>query len=140
MTKCWMESPNERPTFTKIREDMEIMMQKDNPYLDFNVLDESRDYYNVPSFKSAEEVETVDTDKIEVNDNIGASHNVGSDNRIGGRITSEGTPCNLSDSNNTTGHVDMDINENCKERNDTKVNLEAIELSLYRPRKRGNIF
>ena len=27
-------------------------MQKDNPYLDFSVLDESRDYYNVPSFNS----------------------------------------------------------------------------------------
>ena len=27
-------------------------MQKDNPYLDFSALDETRDYYNVPSFNS----------------------------------------------------------------------------------------
>ena len=30
-------------------------MQIDNPYLDFSVLDESRDYYNVPSFNSLED-------------------------------------------------------------------------------------
>lgn len=135
-----MESPNERPTFTKIREDMEFMMQKDNPYLDFNVLDESRDYYNVPSFNSAEEVENVDADETEVNDNTEASPYIGSDNTIGEQTTSGGTPCNLVDSNNTADQVDMDVNENCEELIDPKVNLEAIELSLYRPRKRGNIF
>jgi len=140
MTKCWMESPNERPTFTKIREDLEIMMQKDNPYLDFDVLDESRDYYKVPSFNSAEEVENVDADETAVNDNTEASQYMGSDSRIGERTTSESTRCNLVDSNNTTYQVDMDVNENCEELNDPKVNLEAIELSLYRPRKRGDIF
>lgn len=140
MTKCWMESPSERPTFTKIREDLEIMMQKDNPYLDFDVLDESRDYYKVPSFNSAEEVENVDADETEVNDNTESSQYMGSDSRIGERTTSESTRCNLVDSNNTTYQVDMDVNENCEELNDPKVNLEAIELSLYRPRKRGDIF
>lgn len=135
-----MESPNERPTFTKIREDLEIMMQKDNPYLDFDVLDESRDYYNVPSFNSAEEVENVDADEKEVNDNTEASPYIGSDNTVRERTTSGVTPCNLVDSNNTADQVDMDVNENCEELIDPKVNLEAIELSLYRPRKRGNIF
>lgn len=52
MRECWLENPFDRPTFTLIRERLEEMMQKDNPYLDFSVLDESRDYYNVPSFNS----------------------------------------------------------------------------------------
>ena len=52
MTECWMEAPDERPNFTQIRERLEVIIQKDNPYLDLSLLDESRDYYNVPSFNS----------------------------------------------------------------------------------------
>jgi len=49
-----MENPDDRPSFTQIRERLE-MMQKDNPYLGFSVLEESRDYYNVSSFNNFNE-------------------------------------------------------------------------------------
>ena len=35
-------------------------MQKDNPYLDLSALDESKEYYNVPSFNSLMEESTDD--------------------------------------------------------------------------------
>lgn len=57
MAKCWKDKPDERPSFTQLREDLENMMIVDKPYLDFDGLDESRDYYNVPSFYSIEEDE-----------------------------------------------------------------------------------
>ena len=37
-------------------------MQKDNPYLDLTAVDESRDYYNAPSFNSVVEEATDDSD------------------------------------------------------------------------------
>lgn len=52
MTECWKESPESRPSFTQLRETLEAIMQKDNPYLDLQAVDESRAYYNVPSFHS----------------------------------------------------------------------------------------
>ena len=53
MEKCWEEAPEDRPTFQTIRESFEAMMSRENPYIDFSVLDESKEYYNVPSFNSA---------------------------------------------------------------------------------------
>lgn len=71
MVECWLENPFDRPTFTLIRERLEEMMQKDNPYLDFSVLDESRDYYNVPSFNSLiEESEDEVFEKEEGDDSL----------------------------------------------------------------------
>ena len=64
MEDCWKENPEWRPDFTQIRERLEVMMQKDNPYLDFGALDESRAYYNVPSFNSVME-ESTDDDLID---------------------------------------------------------------------------
>lgn len=55
MQDCWQENPENRPDFTTLRESLETMMQKDNPYLDLTAVDESRAYYNVPSFNSVTE-------------------------------------------------------------------------------------
>ena len=60
MTDCWKESPEARSTFTQIRERLETMMQKDNPYLDLTAVDETCAYYNVPSFNSVTEESTSD--------------------------------------------------------------------------------
>lgn len=60
MMDCWKKCPEVRPTFTEIRHKLEEMMQKDNPYLDLSALDESKEYYNVPSFNSLEEESTDD--------------------------------------------------------------------------------
>lgn len=45
MLDCWKEEPNERPTFENITRLLEEMMQEDSPSLDFESLDESKDYY-----------------------------------------------------------------------------------------------
>lgn len=53
MCSCWKELPEDRPSFEDIRAKLEEMMTRDNPYFDPSAIDESRDYYNVPSFNSA---------------------------------------------------------------------------------------
>ena len=45
MLDCWKEEPNERPTFENTTRLLEEMMQEDTPYLDFESLDESKEYY-----------------------------------------------------------------------------------------------
>ena len=52
MHDCWQDNPENRPTFTQIRETMETIMQKDNPYLDLTVVEESHIEYNVQCFDS----------------------------------------------------------------------------------------
>ena len=49
MLRCWQENPLERPTFTEIREDLEIMSQ--DTYVTF-CIDEDSNYYLAPSFNS----------------------------------------------------------------------------------------
>lgn len=55
MLDCWQDNPENRPTFTQIRDSMEAIMQKDNPYLDLTAVDESHAQYNVQSFNSIPE-------------------------------------------------------------------------------------
>ena len=55
MLDCWQDNPENRPTFTQIRENLEAIMQKDNPYLDLTAVDESRAEYNAQSFNSIPE-------------------------------------------------------------------------------------
>ena len=55
MQDCWQNDPENRPTFTQIREILETIMQKNNPYLDLTAVDESQAEYNVQSFDSMEE-------------------------------------------------------------------------------------
>ena len=56
MHDCWQDNPENRPTFTQIRETLETIMQKDNPYLDLTAVEESHVEYNVRCFdRMAEE-------------------------------------------------------------------------------------
>ncbi|XP_048586474.1 uncharacterized protein LOC116615087 isoform X2 [Nematostella vectensis] len=64
MAACWEEDPVMRPTFSSLREHLEKLMMMDNPYFDPSGVDESRDYYNVPSFHSAPDPEE-DEDLLE---------------------------------------------------------------------------
>ena len=55
MHDCWQDNPENRPTFTQIRETLENIMQRDNPYLDLTAVEESHVEYNVPCFDSMAE-------------------------------------------------------------------------------------
>lgn len=70
MLQCWNESPELRPSFTQLKEDLETMMIKDTPYLpvDFRSLDESSAHYNVPSFNSITEEDAGEVTLIFGND------------------------------------------------------------------------
>lgn len=46
MLECWKEEPSERPTFDDITTSLEKMLMIDAPYLDLELLDESKAYYN----------------------------------------------------------------------------------------------
>ena len=48
MTDCWKEEPRSRPSFFQMIEKLEVIMQRDAPYLDLNKHNENHPYYNVP--------------------------------------------------------------------------------------------
>ena len=56
MLDCWKEEPSERPSFENSTRLLEEMMQEDTPYLDFESLDESKEYYCSPEKLSDDEV------------------------------------------------------------------------------------
>ena len=152
MTECWMEAPDERPNFTQIRERLEEMMQKDNPYLDFSVLDETRDYYNVPSFNSLtdettddEVLDKEDTELLDKQSDVHYSEEekkAQDSNRKDLAVESESFKGLDKDCDNFEVHS-FGFNNNkfdgkdFHDLKDIKVNLEAIEMSLYRPGNRG---
>ena len=47
MTDCWKEEPRSRPSFNQLIEKLEVIMQRDAPYLDLNKHNEDHPYYNV---------------------------------------------------------------------------------------------
>lgn len=148
MTHCWMESPDDRPNFTQIRERLEVMMQKDNPYLDFSALDETREYYNVPSFNSLVD-ETTDDEVLDKEDdellretsddcNEGENIDAGDSAKRNELATMAKAFKNLDKrgDNFTPG---FGLNNNNKlagkrfsELKDIKVDFDAIEMSIYR--------
>ena len=48
MTDCWKEEARSRPSFFQMIEKLEVIMQRDAPYLDLSKHDEDHPYYNVP--------------------------------------------------------------------------------------------
>ncbi len=64
MMACWLENPTSRPTFTDIKERLEQLISEGTPYLEFD-FDDSKPYYNVPSFRSIEDSEEDDSDDDE---------------------------------------------------------------------------
>ena len=47
-SECWKQDPSTRPSFAQLIEKLEVIMQKDVPYLDLGKHDESSPYYHVP--------------------------------------------------------------------------------------------
>jgi len=149
-----MENPDDRPDFTQIRERLEEMMQKDNPYLDFSVLDESRDYYKVPSFNSLNEEcaddELFDTESAELLKNGNDGNSLGE-----GKTSEDSYKDGTAPLSNSNQGLEMDLeidtvdvnkidfdnssprDEDFRDRKDVKVNIEALEMALYRPGRRG---
>ena len=54
ITECWNEDPPIRPSFYRLIEKMEVIMERDAPYLDVNKHNEACLYYNVPPEASAD--------------------------------------------------------------------------------------
>ena len=52
MLRCWQEHPSDRPTFLKIREELEEIMSQGEMYITFHI-DEDSNYFLAPSFNSA---------------------------------------------------------------------------------------
>ena len=48
--ECWKEEPCDRPTFDQATKSLEKMMMKGTPYMDFELLDESKEYYKEKLF------------------------------------------------------------------------------------------
>ncbi|KAJ7358888.1 hypothetical protein OS493_020726 [Desmophyllum pertusum] len=147
MTDCWKENPEGRPTFTQIRERLEEMMQKDNPYLDLSAVDETREYYNVPSFNSLMEAESVGDDLLD-NDkqdcHRDSNETVELDNQKPAGDSNENITESLkqteekNNSQNTVtddGYCTIEI-QGVK---DVKINFNELEMSLCRPARRAGI-
>ena len=129
-------------------------MQKDNPYLDFSVLDESRDYYNVPSFNSLME-ESAD-DELFDKESDELLKDESDDTSLGEKKTTEDSNKNEIapypkpvKSPEMDGDIDsVDVNkiefrnsafrdDDFRDLKDVKVNIDALEMALYRPGSRG---
>ena len=54
MTDCWKQNPDERPSFKELVEMLENLMLQDVEYFDFNLLDETKDYYQFQESKTGE--------------------------------------------------------------------------------------
>ena len=51
MRRCWQEDPLQRPTFTKLRDELEEIMSQEETYISFD-FDEDSNYFLAPSFNS----------------------------------------------------------------------------------------
>ena len=54
MKDCWKQNPYERPSFPELVERLEQLMLQEVEYLDFNFLDETKDYYQVTESNTGE--------------------------------------------------------------------------------------
>ena len=54
MTDCWKQNPDNRPSFKELVEMLENLVLQDVEYFDFNLLDETKDYYQFQESKTGE--------------------------------------------------------------------------------------
>ncbi|XP_073237928.1 tyrosine kinase receptor Cad96Ca-like [Porites lutea] len=57
MKDCWKQNPDERPSFPELVERLEQLMLQEVEYLDFNSLNETKDYYQVPAESNTGEID-----------------------------------------------------------------------------------
>ena len=65
MLHCWSVNPNERPSFTELREKFEGFIGEKDGYIDFEGIDEDNIYYKVPSFNSQGDEKKGETEEEE---------------------------------------------------------------------------
>lgn len=117
-------------------------MQKDNPYLDLSALDESKEYYNVPSFNSLGEESTddlFDKDDQECRQDSNENEELNNEKRTG---NSNGYDTEREEKKNTKNTITYD---GCGKVNDrgvknVTINFDELEMSVYRPAARGTAF
>ena len=154
MQLCWQESPDDRPSFSQLRDKLEEMMQVDNPYLDLSNLDESRAYYNVPSFNSANE-ETTDSalsgdEQAQISKDSRSESNVtmeleNEDNEMENARVLKLQPSLETDQTATGQSVEATMNpfntqaypRGVSNLKDVKINLDDLEKQLYRSKNRN---
>ena len=54
MMECWKQNPDERPSFQELVGRMEQSMLQEVEYFDFDLVDETKDYYQVRESKTGE--------------------------------------------------------------------------------------
>ena len=137
MIDCWKDCPEARPTFTEIRQKLEEMMQKDNPYLDLSVLDETREYYKEPSFNSLVEEST---DELFGEDNHEYSQDPNENVQLGNEKNTKDlhgnvTEC-LQQKDAYDGYGKIDDRDGKK----VKIDANELEMNLCGPAVRGTTF
>ena len=55
MTECWKDNPDRRPNFSDLVARLEQLMLQKVEYFDFNLVDASKDYYQVQESNGSEE-------------------------------------------------------------------------------------
>ena len=126
--------------------------------MDFSVLDESRDYYNVPSFNSLNgksgDDDLFDKEGNELLKKGNARNSLGEGNSLEARYfdkNGEGASSNpIQDQDMDQGTYPVNVNkidfnnsvfreEDSRDLKDVKLNMEAIEMTADRPGKTGII-
>ncbi|XP_038071772.1 insulin-like receptor [Patiria miniata] len=65
MIACWHPCPEERPTFTHLRNKLEALLEEDTPYLDF-----CQNYSHFPFFEISEDLESDEEEDAEGGDRV----------------------------------------------------------------------
>ena len=117
-------------------------MQKDNPYLDLSALDESKEYYNVPSFNSLVEESTDDLfDKDDQDCRRDSNENEELDNEKR-TANSNGYDAEREEKKNAKNTIAYDGYGKSDDRGvkHVTINFDELEMSVYRPAARGTVF
>ena len=64
MLRCWKEDPLQRPTFTKLREELESIISEGGAYFSLDI-DGASNYYLTPSFNSLSNEHKDDADILD---------------------------------------------------------------------------
>ena len=119
-------------------------MQKDNPYLDLSAVDETREYYNEPSFNSLMEESTdnlfdKDDQECSQDENVELANEKPTGDSNEKETESLKQVKEKKNSKNAVaydGYCKLD-DQGCK---NVTINFDELEMSLCRPTVRGTAF